>query len=211
MKNENALDASFLDIATNMLAIVIIVTMFALFTVKAETAVQLDPMFEDEPALALRNQPPVLERPLFDYYIVFDGRIARWNQEYYVERLAVEGLGQTIEGPDGKLRLSKVHEPRDIDSFSAAFVPDFDAMRARATAIDPETIDRLVVDIGKRFEVRKVAANFVVYPSGMDAFEQLYRRIRTEPVWLRWYLWSEEFPVKIDRRNAHFASFEFEF
>ena len=44
--SEDAPDASFLDIATNTLAIVMIVTMFALLTVKPETAAERDPRFD---------------------------------------------------------------------------------------------------------------------------------------------------------------------
>ena len=209
--NEEAFDASFLDIATNTLAIVVIVTMFALLTVKPETAAQRDPRFSEEPGLALRVQPRLAERPFLDYYFVFDGRIVRWEQERYVEAMSANGLRDTITLPDGKLRLSAALEPRDPDSFSASFVPDFAALATRAAPLAPDTVEAVAAGIVERLETHGLAPNFVVFPSGMDAFESLYRDLRGKPIWLRWFLWPADTPLKIERRVAHFASFDFDF
>ena len=209
--NEDTFGASFLDIATNTLAIVMIVTMFALLTVKSETAVQRDPRFSGEPRLALRVQPPLAERPFLDYYFVFDGRIVRWEQERYVAELISNGMRQTIALPGGKLRVSAVMEPRDPDSFSASFAPDFPALAEQAAPLTSETLETVTEGIVGRLDNPGRAPNFVVYPSGMDAFEALYRNLREEPIWMRWFLWSEDVPLKIERRVAHFTSFEFDF
>ena len=209
--SEDALDASFLDIATNALAIVIIVTMFALLTVKPESSAQRDSRFDEEPRLALRAQPPLIERPFLDYYLVFDGRIVRWEQERYVVELIANGLRDTVELPGGKLRVSAAMEPRDPDSFSASFEPDFPVLAERATPLGPETVEGVAADIVERLGTRGPAPNFVVFPSGMDAFQALYRSLRERPIWLRWFLWSEDTPLKIERRVAHFTSFEFDF
>ena len=209
--NEDTFGASFLDIATNTLAIVMIVTMFALPTVKSETAVQRDPRFSGEPRLALRVQPPLAERPFLDYYFVFDGRIVRWEQERYVAELISNGMRQTIALPGGKLRVSAVMEPRDPDSFSASFAPDFPALAEQAAPLTSETLETVTEGIVGRLDNPGRAPNFVVYPSGMDAFEALYRNLREEPIWMRWFLWSEDVPLKIERRVAHFTSFEFDF
>ena len=209
--NEDTFGASFLDIATNTLAIVMIVTMFALLTVKSETAVQRDPRFNERPALTLRMQPSLAERPFLDYYLVFDGRIVRWQQERYVAELISSGLRQTITLPGGKLRVTAVMEPRDPDSFSASFAPDFPALAAQATLLTSATLKAVTEGIVDRQNAEGLAPNFVVYPSGMDAFEVLYRSLREEPIWMRWFLWSEDIPLKIERRVAHFTSFEFDF
>jgi len=209
--NEDTFGASFLDIATNTLAIVMIVTMFALLTVQSETAVQRDPRFSEEPSLALRTQPPLAERPFLDYYLVFDGRIVRWQQERYVAELMSKGLRQTIALPTGKLRLTAVMEPRDPDSFSASYAPDFQALAAQSTPLTSDALEAVIEVIVDRHNAAGMAPNFVVYPSGIDAFEGLYRSLREEPIWMRWFLWSEEIPLKIERRVAHFTSFEFDF
>ena len=209
--NEDATDASFLDIATNTLAVVVIVTMFALLTVKPEAASQRDPRFDEEPPLALRAQPPLAERPFLDYYLVFDGRIVRWEQERYVEELIATGLRNTIDLPGGKLRVSAAMEPRDPDSFSATYVPDFGGLAERATPLTPETVEAIAANIVDRLKKNDLAPNFVVFPSGMDAFETLYRTLREEPIWLRWFLWPDDAPLKIERRVAHFTRFEFDF
>ena len=209
--NEGAFDASFLDVATNTLAIVVIVTMFALLTVEPQTAAPRDPRFSEEPRLALRVQPPLAERPFLDYYFVFDGRIVRWEQERYVAELVANGLRGTVALPGGKLRLSAAPEPRDPDSFSASFVPDFAALAERAAPLAPATVEAIAAAVMDRLDDRGLAPNFVVYPSGMDAFEALYRELRDKPVWLRWFLWSPDAPLKIERRASHFASFAFDF
>lgn len=209
--NEDTFGASFLDIATNTLAIVMIVTMFALLTVTSETAVQRDPRFNEQPTLALRMQQPLAERPFLDYYLVFDGRIVRWEQERYVAELISGGLRQTIALPGGKLRVTAVMEPRDPDSFSASFAPDFPALAEQATLLTAATLKGVTKGIVDRQIAKGLAPNFVVYPSGMDAFEILYRSLREEPIWMRWFLWSEGAPLKIERRVAHFTRFEFDF
>ena len=209
--NEDAPDASFLDIATNTLAIVMIVTMFALLTAKPETSAPRDPRFEEKPRLALRAQPPLAERPFLDYYLVFDGLIVRWEQERYVDALIGSGLRDTVVLPGGKLRVSATMEPRDPDSFSATFVPDMPTLAQAATPLMPATVEAVAANIIGRLKARGLAPNFVVYPSGMDAFETLYRRLREEPIWMRWFLWPDDVPLRIERRVAHFTSFEFEF
>lgn len=209
--NEDTSDASFLDIATNTLAIVMIVTMFALLTAKPETSVPHDPRFGEKPRLALRAQPSPAERPFLDYYLVFDGRIVRWEQERYVEALIAGGLRDTVDLPGGKLRVSAAMEPRDPDSFSATFVPAFAVLAKAATPLASETVEAVAANILDRLKTHGLAPNFVVFPSGMDAFEALYRRLREEPIWLRWFLWPDDVPLKIERRVAHFTSFEFDF
>ena len=209
--NEDPSDASFLDIATNTLAIVMIVTMFALLTAKPETSAPRDPRFGEKPRLALRTQPSLAERPFLDYYLVFDGRIVRWEQERYVEALIAGGLRDTVDLPGGKLRVSAAMEPRDPDSFSATFVPDLAVLAKAATPLTPEAMEAVTANILDRLKTRELAPNFVVLPSGMDAFEALYRRLREEPIWLRWFLWPDDIPLKIERRVAHFTSFEFDF
>ena len=209
--NEDTFGASFLDIATNTLAIVMIVTMFALLTVESETALQRDPRFNEQPLLALRMQPQPTERPFLDYYLVFDGRIVRWEQERYVAELVSSGLGQTIALPGGKLRVTAVMEPRDPDSFSANFVPDFSVLAEKVTLLTSDTLEGVTNGIVGRRNTAGLAPNFIVYPSGMDAFELLYRGLREEAIWMRWFLWSEDAPLKIERRVAHFTSFEFDF
>ena len=205
---EGAFDASFLDIATNTLAIVMIVTMFALMTVKPETSVLHDPRFVEQPRLALRAQPTLPERPFLDYYFVFDGGIVRWEQERYVDELISNGLGEFVNLPGGRLRVSAVMEPRDPDSYTATFLPDFSALSERAMPITPENVETIAESIVGRVNSVGRAPNFVVFPSGMDAFERLYRNLREEPIWLRWFLWSKDAPLKIERRVAHFAKFE---
>ena len=209
--NENASDASFLDIATNTLAIVMIATMFALLTAQPETSAPRDPRFAEKPRLALRAQPQLAERPFLDYYLVFDGQIVRWEQERYVDALIADGLRTTVDLPGGKLRVSAAMEPRDPDSFSAAFVPDLPVLARAATPLTPETVEAVFANVVGRMKSHGLAPNFVVFPSGMDAFGPLYRRMREEPIWLRWFLWPDDEPLKIERRVAHFARFEFDF
>ena len=206
--NEGAFDASFLDIATNTLAIVMIVTMFALITVKSETAVLHDPRLVEQPSLALRAQPVLPDLPFLDYYIVFDRGIVRWEQERYVDELMANGLGEFISLPGGKLRVSTVSEPRDPDSFTATFLPDYSALAAGALPITPENVEAIAADVVGRVNSVGRAPNFWVLPSGMDGFERLYRSLREEPIWLRWYVLPEDDPIRIERRAVHFARFD---
>lgn len=209
--NDDAFDASFLDVAANALAVVIVATMFALLTVEFATTGLRDPRFDAEPALGLRAQPTLPERPFFDYYLVFDGRIVRWDQERYVDALMDRGIAGTIELPGGKLRIGLATEPRDLDSFAASFTPDFARLADAATPVTERTIEALAAEAVERMKIHGVAPNYIVYPSGMAAFESLYRRLRTTGLWLRWYMRDEGQSIGIERRSRHFATFQFEF
>ena len=209
--SDGGFDAGFLDVASNTLAIMIFVTMFALLTVRSEPAVLHDPRFDREPPLTLRVQPPLAERPFLDYYLVFDGVIVRWDQERYVEQLIANGLRDTVRSEGGKLRVSATEEPRDPDSYSASYFPDFDALAKRAAVLTAETVEAVAAQIRGREKAHGLVPNFVVYPSGMDAFEALYAELRETPLWMRWFLWSEDAPLKIERRVANFTRFELDF
>ena len=148
--NDGGFDAGFLDVAANALAIMIFVTMFALLTVRSEPTVLHDPRFERELPLTLRVQPPLAERPFLDYYLVFDAMIVRWEQERYVEHLIEHGLRDTVRAEGGKLRVSARREPRDPDSYTASFVPDLDALAARAAVLTAQTADAVAAEIRDR-------------------------------------------------------------
>ena len=209
--NDGGFDAGFLDVAANALAIMIFVTMFALLTVRSEPTVLHDPRFERELPLTLRVQPPLAERPFLDYYLVFDGMIARWEQERYVEHLIEHGLRDTVRAEGGKLRVSARMEPRDPDSYTASFVPDFDALAERATVLAAEAVDAVAAGIRDREKTHGRMPNFIVYPSGMKAFGVLYAELREAPIWMRWFLWSGDFPLQVERRAANFTRYELDF
>lgn len=209
--NDGGFDAGFLDVAANALAIMIFVTMFALLTVRSEPSILHDPRFEREPPLSLRVQPSLSERPFIDYYLVFDGRIARWEQERYVEHLIEHGLRDTVQAEGGKLRVSARMEPRDPDSYTASFVPDFDALAGRATVLTAEAIDTVAAEIRDREKTHGRMPNFIVYPSGIKAFEVLYSELREASIWMRWFLWSNDVPLQVERRAANFTRYEVDF
>ena len=209
--NDGGFDAGFLDVAANALAIMIFVTMFALLTVRSEPTVLHDPRFDRELPLTLRVQPPLAERPFLDYYLIFDDMLVRWEQERYVEHLIEHGLRDTVRVDGGKLRVSITMEPRDPDSYSASFVPDFDALARRATVLTTETVEAVAAEIRGREKTHGRVPNFVVLPSGMDSFEALYTELRETPIWMRWFLWPDDAPLKIERRVANFTRFELDF
>ncbi len=209
--NNGSFEAGFLDVAANALAIMIFVTMFALLTVRSEPTTLQDPRFERELPLTLRVQPLLTERPFLDYYLVFDGRVARWEQERYVEHLIEYGLRDIVRAEGGKLRVSARMEPRDPDSYTASFVPDFDALAGRATVLAAEAIDIVAAEILNREKTHDRVPNFIVYPSGMKAFEALYVELRDTPIWMRWFLWSKDVPLQVERRAANFTRYEINF
>ena len=130
----------------------------------------------------------------------------RWEQERYVEHLIENGLRDTVRADGGTLRVSARMEPRDPDSYSATFIPDFDALAQRATALTSETVETVAAQIRGRERRTGAVPDFVVYPSGMDAFEGLYAELRETPIWMRWFLWSDDAPLKIERRVANFTT-----
>ena len=209
--NDGGFDAGFLDVAANALAVMIFVTMFALLTVRSEPTVLHDPRFERELPLTLRVQPPLAERPFLDYYLVFDGMIVRWEQERYVEHLIEHGLRDTVQMADGKLRVSARMEPRDPDSYTASFVPDFDALTERATLLAADAVAAVAAEILDREKAYGRMPNFIVYPSGMKAFEALYGTLREAPIWMRWFHWRDDAPLRVERRAAHFTRYELDF
>lgn len=202
--------SGFLDIATNTLAVVMIVTMFSLLTVRPQSYASKDPSAILDPPLRFHAPTSQLFRPFTTYYFVFENRVVPWDQESFVEALFAGGPGvETVTGPQGRVRLQGgAATARDVDEFQALFLPDFEAMAAQAAVWDDAATGPWLEGLSRAVQTNN-APTFIVYRSGMDLFARLYPRLRDWGIRFRWYAWQDKEPLKIVRRVSEFTSFRF--
>lgn len=202
-------DSGFLDIATNTLAIVMIVMMFSLLTVRIHSHASDDPDAVIDPPIEFRFLKTEIFKPFADYYFVFDERLVAWQQDLYVQTLAEAGPKQgTVALAQGRLRLQG-SKSRDADNFKITFLPDFDQLKESNPAWNSEATAAWIEDLIQRYENERIAPTFLVFASGMPLFSKLYPHLKESGLVFRWYPWQDKKPVRISRQVSDFTSFRF--
>lgn len=208
MSHEDATDSAFLDVAANTLAILIMITMFALITVQRTidgsdhaAAVEDPPM----PFVARNHQ---LFQPFSEYWFVLGDGLVRWNQEALVDALDKAGLfsgAVATEQGLGQLEAAGIVF-HDLDSFSVTFHPDLDHLRASAVAPEPaHGTPGLVEVLVQRYRDGRRAPVFLVYAEGMDVFAQLFDELNGRGIRMRWFPWRAEDPLTVVRNVSQFT------
>lgn len=207
METEGDTPTALLDVATNLLAILLIVALFALIghPQRQQGASQLPA----DPVSHLRFIEPQRELfpPFSRFYLVIAGRIVPWDQEAVVAALAQDPERSVGTTPQG--RFTWIAEPlvtRDLDTFQLRFLPDPQAIAAQTQAWRPEETDALLAEL-KRAADHRVYPVFIVYPDGMDLFAGLYDRLQQAGLRFRWFAQAADEPVLIGRMPAQFTHY----
>lgn len=208
METEGVASNAFLDIATNLLAILLIVTLFALATPRQLTegantlpsVAQAGPRFV-EPRRALFP-------PFSRFYFVISDRVAVWDQEAVVAALAMDPA--TRSGRIWQGRFEWRPEPlvtRDIDSFQLRFWPDRDAILQQSPPWSAEQTLQLVAELARDAASDQIAPVFIVQPDGMETFVPLHARLQAAGQRFRWFTQPPEEPLLIGREIAQFTHY----
>ncbi|QGU33956.1 hypothetical protein E6P07_04750 [Thermochromatium tepidum ATCC 43061] len=208
METEEQTPSAFLDIATNLLAILLILTLFALAAPRqfTEGASQLPA----RPSTGLRFVAPQRERfpPFSRFYVVLADRVTVWDQEAVVAALAA--APHTHSGTTRQGRFDWQPEwlvTRDIDGFQLRFWFDRDALLSQSTPWGVEQTERLVDELAQDAARNRIAPVFIVYPDGLETFVPIYERLQARGQRFRWFTQRPDEPLLIGRHVAQFTHY----
>lgn len=200
--------SAFLDIATNLLAILLIVTLFALNAPRQhqEGASQIQaPRRTAQSFIAPRRE---LFPPFSRFYLVFADRVVVWDQAAVVAALAADPehhAGRTAQG-----RFLWLPEPlvtRDLDAFQLQFWPDREALLAQAAPWSAAHTAALLAQLAQDAARQQIAPVFIVYPDGMETFVPLYDQLQASGLRFRWFTQTDDAPLLIGRHVAQFTHY----
>lgn len=206
METEGPAQGAFLDIATNLLAILLIVTLFSL--VGARQSSEGASQAQARPSAGARFVEPRrdLFPPFSRFYFVIGDRVVRWDQEALVAVLAA--APETRSGTTGQGRFEWLPEPlvtRDIDTFQLRFIPDRRAILEREPPWTTEHGERLLAELTRESASGQVAPVFIVHPDGMETFVPLYERLQAAGLRFRWFAQRPDEPLLLGRHPAQFT------
>jgi len=201
-------ETGFLDVAANTLAVILIVTVFAIQQIQQQTPFRVDPYAKETPPLSFPVTAPRIFPPYSKYFLIFDDGIVSWNQDEAVRQLHEQTFRKPVHA-DGVVVISPASfEGRDIDSYRVTWTPDFEQLRKRLQPIDDETAKTLVAQLEAMYDDGNISPTFLVFASGMNAFARLYPHLidPTRGLHWRWYNWKQGQPVVISRSYRNFAT-----
>ncbi len=207
METKDNTPTALLDVATNLLAILLIVTLFALpALVQRQQGVSQLPVTAVSPLRFIAPQRELFP-PFSRFYLVIAGRIVPWDQEAVIAALA-----QDPERPTGRTHQGQfiwIAEPlvtRDIDTFQLRFLPDPEAIAAQTPPWRAEETDHLLAEL-KGAAGERIYPVFIVYPDGMDLFAGLYDQLHQAGLRFRWFAHAADEPILIGRMPAQFTHY----
>lgn len=202
--NNDATDSAFLDIAANLLAVIMIVTVFSLTAARHQTHSSTHPAARLEPVLRFIEPQRDLFPPFSSYFFVTAGRVAQWDQQAVLDALSHNA--RLLSGTTTQGRYEWLPEPlitRDIDTFQIKFFVDHTALQA-TEPIFTEAM-ALVADLINDYENTRTAPVFIVYPDGMETFVMLYARMQESRLRFRWFTRNADEPLFLGRHPGQFT------
>lgn len=206
IQNDDATDSAFLDIAANLLAIILIVTLFSLAAARHQTHSSTHPDARHQPTLRFVEPQRDLFPPFSTFFFVTDDRIARWDQSAVLEALRTNPRafsGRTAQG-----RYEWLPEPlitRDIDTYQIKFFVDRQAIRANEPAFMESMIPTFLARLLREYQQSRTAPVFMVDPSGMEIFVNLYNSLQDSGLRFRWFAQPPDEPLFLGRHPAQFT------
>ncbi|MCB9948361.1 MAG: hypothetical protein H6842_11105 [Rhodospirillaceae bacterium] len=202
-RSNDAADGAFLDIATNTLAVLIVVLATRLLSLEAAPTDQSIEPADSPPTLVFPVMTDQLFRPFTNVYLAAEDRIVLLDLGPAVSALQERGL-RTGTVPQGDFEL-KV-EPRvirDINTFHFELTPDADYVRTSGIDVTPDTLPEIVAGLEHDFRERRVAPTFAVRTSGMDAFARLYPAVLERGIPIRWIPFDDNRPIAFSRSHGN--------
>ncbi|MDX1656148.1 MAG: hypothetical protein R3310_13130 [Candidatus Competibacteraceae bacterium] len=202
--DDHTADSAFLDIAANLLAVILIVTLFSLLAVQSRLIQGEAPDGVLEPELPFETPRRELFPPFSRFYFVLEDRLIPWD-ERAVQTALERGVATT---PQGQLRWrAQPLALRDIDAYTLSFRPDPQALKAQQQPFDPQAGEALVEEWRQEYQQSRRAPTFIVYPSGMEAFAALYPQLEAIGLPFRWFPFPENRPLEVGRYPQQFTDY----
>lgn len=206
METDGASDGAFLDIATNLLAVILILTLFSLVSVRPERDSSASPTARPTSLQRFVEPRRDLFPPFSVFYFVVSERVVRWDQEAVVDALAAapdRDSGTTAQG-----RYQWLPEPlvtRDLDTFQLRFFLDRTAVSSQEPVFPEARIDAFIAELTAAHAARRAAPVFLVHPDGMETFVPIYERLQQTDLRFRWFAQAADAPLLLGRHPAQFT------
>lgn len=193
-------DTAFMDLASNLLAVVMIVTLFSLLSLQSASREFDDPRPQErDPTVDFRTPQRWLFPPLAAFYLVLEDQVRPWAADPIIAQLRDDPRRYNGRVPGGRYNWQGDERgSRDVDVYRLSFWPDPQAMI-------PNLDDTaLLQQLTEEYQHRRRAPVFVVYPSGMDAFARLYPQLEASTLPFRWFTRPEGEPLTVGRTPNQF-------
>lgn len=206
--DSNEADSAFLDIAANLLAVILIVTMFSLLATPPRPHSASEPDAMPDPSLPFQTPRRELFPPFSRFYFVLEGRVIRWDEDAVLTALLADATQSAGTVAQGSYRWKPERLPlRDIDAYTLTFQPDPAALQTQETPLTAARAAELATQFAQDYAQTRTAPVFIVYPSGMEAFAQLYPLLEQARLRLRWFAFAEGKPLDIGRFPQQFTDY----
>lgn len=212
MENDELTNSAFLDIATNLLAVILIVTLFSLVAAQHKTHSSTHPAAQLNPTLRFVEPQRDLFPPFSTFFFATSDRIVRWDQAAVIDALLAhsQSLSGVASGTTRQGRYEWLPEPlmtRDIDTFQINFFVDHEAVLTQEPPFTAAVADSLIADLTQSYRNARTAPVFIVYPSGMETFTTLYTRLQNAGLRFRWFARLADEPLYLGRHPAQFTDY----
>jgi hypothetical protein len=206
MDTEEFAANAFLDIATNLLAILLIVTLFALAAPR-QLSEGANPLPAQTPLGPRFVEPQrALFPPFSRFYFVIADRVLVWDQEAVVDAIAADPSTRTGRIWQGRFEWRPPPLiSRDIDRFQLKFWPDRAAIVQQAPPWSAAHGEALIAELAQAAAEARIAPVFIVQPDGMETFVPLHARLHAAGLRFRWFTQPAEDPLLIGREIAQFT------
>ncbi|NEX21026.1 hypothetical protein G3480_12005 [Thiorhodococcus mannitoliphagus] len=206
METDGTSEGAFLDIATNLLAIILILTLFSLVSIQQERRTSTSPTARPTSLERFVEPQRDLFPPFSVFYFVLSERVVRWDQEAVVE--ALSAAPDLTSGSTAQGRYQWLPEPlvtRDLDTFQLRFFLDQAAVQRQEPAFPESRIDAFIAELTAAHTANRAAPVFLVYPDGMETFAPLYERLQQSDLRFRWFTQAVDAPLLLGRHPAQFT------
>lgn len=197
---EGGADAGFVDIATNLLAVVLIVTVLV---------IAANPRLgttEGPEGLRLLDPPREVLPPLSEIILLQQDRVAQIDLGPVGDVLRRPGRPRSGRVEMGEFQLaSSPWVGRDVDAFDLRLRPD-PVWIAAAPRLDPAA---LAASLAARGGPGAPVPLFFVRPSAMDGFAELHERLVAAGLRFRWVPVPEADELRLFRDETMFSSYSF--
>lgn len=203
-------DSAFLDVATNTLAALLIVTMLSLVTTQRQKHLSTTPEAQSHTSLAFMEPQRPLVPPWNSYFFVVEDRVVRWDLEAVVRALLSAPEVSTGGTRQGTYRLlGEPLTPHDIDTFDLDFACDRHALLADHPPLSASAEEAFLATLRRDYAALNTVPTFVVYASGMERFATLYPHLEQAGLRFRWVALHEGEPLRLSRQPWMFTSYSF--
>lgn len=210
MEATESSDSAFLDLATNLLAVILIVTLFALIGASSHSNTGAYPLAQMHSEPRFNEPRRALFPPFSDFYFVLADHILLWDQDAVLDDLAQRSAARAGHTWQGRYEWQPDHLiTRDIDGFRLRFFLNPNALEQQAAAKQTPVFARhdtdLLLNTLMQAREQHRAPVFLVLPEGMDLFAALYPALHERGVRFRWFAQNPEQPLLIGRDPAQFT------